>query len=484
MERFEGEELRRRLKVTGDHRKLFGRLLSLLSDDGVLARDPSGGWLVTMGSGEALPESLEVLEGGGGSSVEEVLLRRCGESLSEVLRGRRDPLELLFGEEPGAADLYWKSPGMRAVNRLVGEAVGALVSGLPEGRRLSVLEVGAGTGATTGSVLPALPAGRTDYEYTDISAGFFGEAERRFGESGVALRYRALDIERDPGEQGFGRHGADVVLAANVVHATRDLSESLAHCRKLLAPSGLLVLAEETKARGFLDLTFGLLPGWWRFADGYRPEYALAGPEVWERALGDAGFGEVSFLGDGLGQAVIVARGPAAVEREAGLFVLSGGGALAGEMEAELSRRGQQVVRGPVGGDREEWRSFLAALPGGVPLRGVADLSGVRWRGGRIDDGGVGVGGSGCVFGCVVADAGAFGRGGAAGVGIVVRDAGRSGGGAGEGRGAVGGLAVGVRERGGSGARGPEPAACGPRSRGCGFGVGGSAGRGIAASGR
>ena len=265
-ERFEGEELRRRLKVTGDHRKLFGRLLSLLSDGGVLARDSSGGWEVTAGSEEVLPESLEVSDGGGDSSVGEVLLRRCGESLSEVLRGRRDPLELLFGEEPGAADLYWKSPGARAVNRLVAEAVGAAVAGLPVDRHLSVLEVGAGTGATTGAVLPALPAGRTDYEYTDISAGFFGEAERRFGDSGVSLRYRALDIERDPGEQGFGRHGADVVLAANVLHATRDLSETLGHCRKLLAPSGLLVLVEGTEARGFLDLTFGLLPGWWRFA--------------------------------------------------------------------------------------------------------------------------------------------------------------------------------------------------------------------------
>ena len=378
MERFEGEELRRRLKVTGDHRKLFGRLLSLLSDGGVLAREPAGGWLVTAGSGEALPESLEVPEEAGGSSVEEGLLRRCGESLSEVLRGRRDPLELLFGEEPGAADLYWKSPGMRAVNRLVGEAVGALVSGLPEGRRLSVLEVGAGTGATTGAVLPALPAGRTDYEYTDISAGFFGEAERRFGDSGVSLRYRALDIERDPGEQGFGRHGADVVLAANVLHATRDLSETLGHCRKLLAPSGLLVLVEGTEASGFADLTFGLLPGWWRFQDGYRPEYALAEPEVWERALGDAGFGEVSFLGDGLGQAVIVARGPAEVEREAGLFVLSGDGALAETVSEELTRRGQRVERGPAGGDREAWRSFFGSLSDEVPLRGVVDLSGVR----------------------------------------------------------------------------------------------------------
>ena len=385
MERFEGEELRRRLKVTGDHRKLFGRLLSLLSDGGVLAREPSGGWLVTAGSGEALPESLEVLEESGGSSVEEVLLRRCGESLSEVLRGRRDPLELLFGEEPGAADLYWKSPG-RAGGEPFGRGGGGGSGERPAGGSASFGSGGgSGDGCDDGGgASRLLPAGRTDYEYTDISAGFFGEAERRFGDSGVSLRYRALDIERDPGEQGFGRHGADVVLAANVVHATRDLSETLGHCRKLLAPSGLLVLVEGTQARGVLDLTFGLLPGWWRFQDGYRPEYVLAEPEVWERALGDAGFGEVSFLGDGLGQAVIVARGPAEVEQEAGLFVLSAGGALGDAVSEELTRRGQRVEIGPAGGGREDWRRFFGSLSDEVPLRGVADLSGVRGDGAEL----------------------------------------------------------------------------------------------------
>ena len=307
----------------------------------------SGGWLVTAGSGEALPESLEVPEEAGGSSVEEGLLRRCGESLSEVLRGRRDPLELLFGEEPGAADLYWKSPGARAVNRLVGEAVGALVSGLPEGRRLSVLEVGAGTGATTGAVLPVLPAGRTDYEYTDVSAGFFAEAERRFGDSGVSLRYRALDIERDPG--GAGLRASRGGRGVGGERGARDAG-SFGDARALPEAAGAVGVAGSGGGDGgqrlSLDLTFGLLPGWWRFQDGYRPEYALAEPEVWERALGDAGFGEVSFLGDGLGQAVIVVRGPAEVEREAGLFVLSGDGALAETVSEELTRRGQRVEIG------------------------------------------------------------------------------------------------------------------------------------------
>ena len=384
-ERFAGEDLRRRLKVTGDRGKLFDRLLVLLGEAGVLEGRGGGNWTVEAGSGEALPAGVCAPSGSSGS-VERELLRRCGMSLAEVLRGRADPLALLFGEEPGAAEVYGESPEFRAVNRLVGKAVGAAASALPAGRRLRILEVGAGTGATTDAVLGALPAGRTEYDYTDVSAGFFAAAERRFGGSGAELRYRALDIERDPGKQGFGTQGYDVVLAANVLHATRDLGETLRHCRRLLAPSGLLVLVEGTERRGWLDLTFGLLPGWWRFSDRYRSEHALAGTEVWGLALSNAGFEETAFVPSLGGQTVMVARGPSELELERGLFVLSGGGDCGKALEEMLKERGQAVLQGPGGGDREAWRTFFGSLPGELPLRGVVELSGVwgaGWGGER-----------------------------------------------------------------------------------------------------
>ena len=69
------------MKVTGEHERLFVRLLALLEEGGVLARDVAGEWLVTVGSEEPLPESFGVSEEAGGSA-EEGLLRRCGESLS------------------------------------------------------------------------------------------------------------------------------------------------------------------------------------------------------------------------------------------------------------------------------------------------------------------------------------------------------------------------------------------------------------------
>ena len=108
------------------------------------------------------------------------LFRRSGAALAEVLCGRADPLTLLFSSgEPTAADLYLKAPVARAANRMLEEAVRTLVARLPDGRSLRVLEVGAGTGSATASVLPELPAGRFEYTYTDISAGPSLQKRRR-----------------------------------------------------------------------------------------------------------------------------------------------------------------------------------------------------------------------------------------------------------------------------------------------------------------
>ena len=400
------EDLRRQLKIIDDHRRLFTRLLRLLSEAGILA--PSNdGFVVEVGAGDPLPdesladpESLaEHLINKHPHGINELgLLRRCGAALAEVLQGRVDPLSLLFSDDgPGAADLYYlKAPASRAANQMLGEAVSAAISGLPEKRRLRVLEVGAGTGSATASVLPELPEGQFDYTYTDISAGFFAEAESRFGDE--AIEYRPLDIEKEPVAQSFDSHGYDLVIAANVLHATRDMRETLTHCRNLLAPSGQLIALEGLRRRAWQDLTFGLLDGWWRFADAYRPDHALADPAVWRRALADAGFSNVEFLGpanpdtdEPLGWGVIIARGPSEVALSPGVWVLAADkGGIATKLAADLASRGQTVVltcgEGGLDGaegiittaidptQRESWRSLLEGLPKDVPFKGVVHL--------------------------------------------------------------------------------------------------------------
>src|SRR5262249_28090511 len=89
---------------------------------------------------------------------------------------------------------------------------------------------------------------------------------------------------------GFGPHQFDIVLASNVLHVTRDIEESVRHIRRLLAPGGWLVLLELVQSRAWLDATFGLLEGWWRFDDRLRSNHALMDIEGWDRVLDDEGF--------------------------------------------------------------------------------------------------------------------------------------------------------------------------------------------------
>ena len=234
-----------------------------------------------------------------------------------------------------------------------------------------MIEVGAGTGSATASVLPELPEGRFQYTYTDISAGFFAEAEARFGDGGGSIEYRPLDIERDPIAQGFDPHGYDLLIASNVLHATRFLDETLAHCADLLAPSGHLVALENLRGLGWMDLTFGQLDGWWRFADDIRPHHALAGPDVWCKALVDAGFVDAEVLGvddsythEMLDKGVIVAQGPARVTEPAGLWVLTADQSdVAEELAAALAERNQTVVL--AGAESPQGGLSDGARPGG-----------------------------------------------------------------------------------------------------------------------
>ncbi len=415
----EPEAVRQRLNVLPQHQRVFRRMFDLLVRAKVM-EEAGDGFVVKVGQDDPLPDHIphnpnefaDQMNARYWHGATEVgLFRRCGAAVADVLVGQADPLTLLFSSgEPTAGDLYLKSPVARAANRMLGDAVAALLDKLPEDRRLRVLEVGAGTGAGTSAVLPELPVGRFDYTYTDISAGFFAEAEGRFGGSDGSIEYRVLDIEKDPVEQGFDLHGYDLIIASNVLHATRYLNETLAHCRMLLTPSGQLVAAENLCGQGWQDLTFGQLDGWWRFADDYRPHHALASPAVWRQALGDAGFGEVEVLGWGESDAtsapdrgVILAQGPAEVKEAEGVWVLAGDqcGA-ADELAAELAVRNQTVVlvsdRAQSDGEssekdravikatvemqsRESWRSLLEGLPAEVPLSGIVHLAALDGRG-------------------------------------------------------------------------------------------------------
>ncbi|MFD0471086.1 methyltransferase [Nonomuraea thailandensis] len=100
---------------------------------------------------------------------------------------------------------------------------------------LRVVELGAGAGGSTAAALDGLGDAQADYLFTDVSRFFTMAAEDRFGDR---LRYALLDINADLVAQGAVRGGADVVIAANVLHCARHAGRSLRWIRSCWPPAG------------------------------------------------------------------------------------------------------------------------------------------------------------------------------------------------------------------------------------------------------
>ena len=316
---YKRDELFQKLGIVPKQHTLFSRLLEMLEEDGVLQKiGPI--WRVLQApdlagldaAWESLIEKFPVFQ------TELSMTARCTQALAEVLTGKADPLQLLFpgGSTEEAEKLYQDSPVARTYNTLVRESVATALRKITGKTKVRILEIGAGTGGTTAFILPSLPVERTEYVFTDISPLFTSHARRKFSEYDF-VEYLALDISRDPLAQGFEPQSFDLIIAANVLHATPDLKQTLQNVKTLLAPQGELVLYEVNGKQRFSDLTVGLTEGWWAFTDkSLRPAYALLSQSQWHDVLSEMGFVEtVAFPGiehSGIlsQQSIIIARAP------------------------------------------------------------------------------------------------------------------------------------------------------------------------------
>jgi acyl transferase domain-containing protein/NADPH:quinone reductase-like Zn-dependent oxidoreductase/nucleoside-diphosphate-sugar epimerase/acyl carrier protein len=381
-ERLTAAELAEKVGVVPAHRRLLGRLLEILAEDGVLAPDGEG-WVVRGLPHGADPRPLldEVAERDPDLQARVALVSRCAGALAEALAGRVDAVELLFpgGSTVDVEAVYRSSRDAHVYNALAAEAIAAALAELPSGRRPRLAEVGAGTGATAASVLPVLPEQTAEYLFTDVSPAFLARAAERFADVPF-LSTALLDVERHPSAQGVTGGPYDVVLAVNVLHATADLAASLANVRALLAPGGLLVLLEATAPERWYDVTFGLTDGWWRFADGRR--YALVGAGRWRELLEEAGFESVETVREESGssrQALLLARAARPAEADGGRWLVLGdaggiGERLAALLEADgascLVARPGSGLEGP-----ERLRRLVAEASSAGPLDGVVHLA-------------------------------------------------------------------------------------------------------------
>lgn len=330
-------ELLEALHVAPDYARCFDALLGILERAGYVQATGDVVRDISAGSPAPLPDQdFERAEADLLRRFPEIapqirLLGACLRQLGGIVSGRVPALDVVFSESN--KELVKRMYAGNVVSDHFNAVIARCLKGYVErrsarlrpGEKIIIVEIGAGTGGTSEAALGAIRehGERVHYRYTDISPAFVRSGQDRFSGRYPFASFECLDVERDPADQGFAVGAADVVIATNVIHATRDISRSLSHVKQLLRRNGWFLLNELTGVQNFTSLTFGLLKGWWLFDDAPArlPHSPLLSAEQWRDALTTHGFSPPHAIGlarpDGksLAQHVLVAMSDGHIAR-------------------------------------------------------------------------------------------------------------------------------------------------------------------------
>ena len=182
-------ELIGKYQISEIYQNLVRRWLQHLRKKGILQREGDCFW-----AEQQLPDLLEEAWAHATPLLKDIpiiknYVERCGERLTAVMTGAIGALETLFpgGSFEQADALYQKWTVSRYFIEITRALTEAVITANP-GRQIRVLELGAGTGATTSVLLPVFPTQRTTFFFTDVSEIFLDRAAHKF----IGLPFHAL----------------------------------------------------------------------------------------------------------------------------------------------------------------------------------------------------------------------------------------------------------------------------------------------------
>lgn len=228
------------------------------------------------------------------------LLKVCLDGLQSIFQGKINATDVMFpdGSMELVSGVYKGNEQADYFNDILCQVVENIVAdnieNLAEGEKFTILEVGAGTGGTSNLLFQVLSAykDKISYVYTDLSKSFLFHAEKHYKAIAPYLETKLFNIEKSPENQELPLGSFDMVIGANVVHATKNIRKSLQNIKGVLKRNGVLVLNEIAQNDIYATLTFGLLDGWWLYEDA---EVRLEGSpglstKGWQKVLTDTGF--------------------------------------------------------------------------------------------------------------------------------------------------------------------------------------------------
>ena len=124
----------------------------------------------------------------------------AGSSLADVLSGKADGIQVIFGNDEGrrlASGLYADSPLNLVLYRQMEDFFRTLASKLPtDGHPLRILQLGAGTGGTTKWIAATLASLDipVEYTFTNLAPPFVIAARKKYSKMYPFMQFRNFDI--------------------------------------------------------------------------------------------------------------------------------------------------------------------------------------------------------------------------------------------------------------------------------------------------
>jgi len=250
----------------------------------------------------------EILKQDGDLSSHLNLLETCLAKYPALLKGETTAHEVMFPNSSAelVEGIYKGNIRADYFNLLTAQCAYAYVreryKHLKPGEKITICEIGAGTGGTSKFVLEQLHDYHhcLSYVYTDISMALINSGKKYFSENNPFMKFTRLDVETDIRSQEYPTANTDLIIASNVVHATRDIKKTLRNIKQMLKKHGWLILNEVTGKHDFATLTFGLTTGWWLFEDEEEriPGSPLLDEKMWKKCLKQEGYTQVKSFGD------------------------------------------------------------------------------------------------------------------------------------------------------------------------------------------
>ncbi|MBW4556587.1 MAG: acyltransferase domain-containing protein [Trichormus sp. ATA11-4-KO1] len=294
------QELFEQCEIIPRYQELLGRWLEILVEQGQLHQEQGLFTNLLPLSLEAVNELLAEVKARWTDAPQEIdLLQLYGENMVAILTGEKEPLEFHVSTlvKEGEFSIQ-SSPSHNYYNSIMRACIKNIVQSLSPEVKLSVLEIGAGTGTATAELLPILPSEQTHYTFTDVGGFFLNAAQKKFSDYPF-LEYRLLDIERSPQEQGYENHSFDIIVAFKVLHVARNIGETLERVRSLLAPNGILLIWETTEATLETEVIDALIMN---PIEDPESDRNMGNPflsqEQWQTELKSHGFIQVTALSD------------------------------------------------------------------------------------------------------------------------------------------------------------------------------------------